>query len=59
MSWINYQVDYQKIKEDTILTEITNTYILFDVTNIRILAKEYGKKFKEAFDEIIKELVDA
>ena len=47
------------IEDKVYIDEITNTYILFDVTNIRILAKEYGKKFKEAFDEIIKELVDA
>lgn len=47
------------IEDKVYIDEITDTYILFDVTNIRILAKEYGKKFKEAFDETIKELVDA
>ena len=47
------------IEDKVYIDEITDTYILFDVTNIRILAKEYRKKFKEAFDETIKELVDA
>ena len=47
------------IEDKVYIDEITDAYILFDVTNIRILAKEYGKKFKEAFDETIKELVDA
>lgn len=48
---------YRSFIEDKVfIDEITDTYILFDVTNIRILAKEYGQKFKNAFDETIKEL---
>ena len=45
------------IEDKVFIDEITDTYILFDVTNIRSLAKEYGQKFKNAFDETIKELV--
>ena len=45
------------IEDKVFIDEITDKYILFDVTNIRILAKEYGQKFKNAFDETIKELV--
>lgn len=44
------------IEDKVFIDEITDKYILFDVTNIRILAKEYGQKFKDAFDETIKEL---
>ncbi len=44
------------IEDKVFIDEITDKYILFDVTNIRILAKEYGQKFKNAFDETIKEL---
>ena len=44
------------IEDKVFMDEITDKYILFDVTNIRILAKEYGQKFKNAFDETIKEL---
>ena len=40
------------------IDEITDTYILFDVLNVKVLGSQYGNKFKEAFDEIIKELVD-
>lgn len=41
------------------IDEITDTYILFDVSNVKVLGSQYGNKFKESFDEIIKELVDA
>ena len=44
------------IEDKVFIDEITDKYVLFDVTNIRILAKEYGQKFKNAFDETIKEL---
>lgn len=47
------------IEDKVYIDEITDTYILFDVTNIRILAKEYGQKFKEAISSTLKELVDA
>ena len=47
------------IEDKVYIDEITDTYILFDVTNIRILAKEYGQKFKEAINSTLKELVDA
>lgn len=47
------------IEDKVYIDEITDTYILFDVTNIRILAKEYGQKFKEAINSTFKELVDA
>ena len=49
---------YKGFIEDKInIDKITASYILFDVTNIKIIAKDYGKKFKEAFDETIKELM--
>lgn len=44
------------IEDKVFIDEITDKYILFDVTNIRIIANEYGQKFKNAFDETIKEL---
>ena len=47
------------IDELLYIDEITDTYILFDVSNVKVLGSQYGNKFKEAFDEIIKELVDA
>ena len=47
------------IEDKVYIDAITDTYILFDVTNIRILAKEYGQKFKEAISSTLKELVDA
>ena len=47
------------IDELLYIDEITDTYILFDVSNVKVLGLQYGNKFKEAFDETIKELVDA
>ena len=47
------------IDELLYIDEITDTYILFDVSNVKVLGSQYGNKLKEAFDEIIKELVDA
>ncbi len=41
------------------IDKITDTYILFDVSNVKVLGLQYGNKFKEALDETIKELVDA
>ena len=41
------------------IDEITDKYILFSASNVKVLGSQYGKKFKEAFDETIKELVDA
>lgn len=44
------------IEDKVFIDEITDKHILVDVTNIRIIANEYGQKFKNAFDETIKEL---
>ncbi len=39
------------------IDEITDTYILFSIINLNVVAKTNGHKFKEAFDATIKELL--
>lgn len=52
------EILYKGFIEDKIsIDEITNSYILFDVTNIKILAKDNGKKFKDAIDLTISQLL--
>lgn len=51
---------YRGFIEDKLeIEEITDKDILFDVGNVRIIGKTYGQKFKEAFDDTLKELVPA
>jgi len=45
------------IENKLTIDEITETYILFGVTNIKVLAIDNGTKFKVAFDDVISELL--
>ena len=52
------EILYKGFVEDKVyIDEITDSYILFDVTNIKILAKDNGKKFKDAIDLAISQLL--
>lgn len=51
---------YRGFIEDKLeIEEITDKDILFDVGNVRLIGKTYGQKFREAFDDTLKELVPA
>ena len=40
------------------IDEITDTYILFDIGNVKIVGQTYGDKFKKAFDDTIEYLLN-
>ncbi len=40
------------------IDEITDTYILFDIGNVKIVGQTYGDKFKKAFDDTIEHLLN-
>ena len=40
------------------IDEITDTYILFDIGNVKIVGQTYGEKFKKAFDDTIEYLLN-
>ena len=45
------------IEDKIVIDEITDRDILFDVGNVKLIGQAYAKKFKDAFDYTIKEMV--
>lgn len=46
------------IEDKFSIDEITDKHILISVSNIKTTGEKYGSRFKDAFDETIKELLD-